>query len=59
MAEKKNNPIDPNLEKILIPQRSGDDIEIKNPKTPSCNKLTEDKKQEAHADTRPEVKRPN
>lgn len=43
MTEKKNNPIDPKLEKVSVPQRNGDDFEIKNPKTPAGDKLTEDK----------------
>lgn len=41
---KRNNPIDPNMEKVLVPQRSGDDHEISDPNTPVGTKLDEDKK---------------
>lgn len=43
METKKNNTIDPNLEKKLVPRRNGDDHEIKPKNSPSGNKLTESK----------------
>lgn len=54
---RKNNPIGPNLEKTTVPWRSGDDIRIKDPKTPSGDKLTDDKK--LKASIKPEKERPN
>ncbi|WKZ25740.1 MAG: hypothetical protein QY322_00280 [bacterium] len=58
MIEKKNNPIDPNLEKISVPQRKGDNITIKDLNTPAGNKLT-DKKQEKYSITKPQVQGTN
>lgn len=41
---KKNNPIDHNREKVLVPQRNGDDHEASNSNTPTGGKLDEEKK---------------
>lgn len=59
MTEKKNNPIDSNLEKISVPQRNGDDIVTDKSKTPSGDKLAEGKKREEYTSTRPQTQKIN
>ncbi|KKP92747.1 MAG: hypothetical protein UR98_C0018G0001 [Parcubacteria group bacterium GW2011_GWA1_36_12] len=56
---RKNNPIDPNLEKKLVPQRGGDDHQTRNPNSPAGDKLTEDKNRKSYTDSKPERQKPN
>lgn len=51
---RKNNTIDPNLERVSVPQRNGDDhLVVTKSQTPSGNNIEEDKKRKELGKNRP------